>query len=207
MAAGAEGQARVQNEGDPIAAVGLLPLGDDQQPLADLHGLVVLLPVVFPVGVLQVVHGHQQGAAVVPAFLQGLQGDADLAHFGEALLVGGEVEGDLGRAPHLLLQFLVHIVPVLVVVLQEILKFGFVVNHHAVDAQGGEHGLHRLQPGVVRLNMQCKPVHMFLTISPQKQKIQFVLPEFISGRTLLPTAVTPLRAKAMGFSETGLCPV
>ena len=162
MAAGAEGQARVQNEGDPAAAVGLLPLGDDQQPLANFHGLVVLLPVVLPVGVLQVVHGHEQGAAVCAALLQGLQGDADLTHFGEALLVGGEVEGDPGRAVHLLLQLLVHIVPILVVVLQKVLEFGLVVDHHAVDAQSGEHGLHRLQSGVVRLNMQCKPVHIFL---------------------------------------------
>ena len=154
VTAGAEGQARVQDQGDPAAAVGLFPLGDDQQPLSDLHGLVVLLPVVFPVRVLEVFQGQQQRAAVAPALLQGLQGDADLAHFGEALLVRGEIKGDPGRTLHFLLQVLVHIVPVLVVVFQEVLKFSLVVNDHAVDAQGGEHRLHRLQPGMVGLNVQ-----------------------------------------------------
>ena len=173
VAAGAEGQAGIQHQRyparpEPRPDLGILPqpLRHHQQPVPDLHGLVVLLPVVLPVGVLQIVQGHQQRAAVVPGLLQLLQGDADLPQLGEALVPRLQVEGDPGPALHLLPQILVHIVPVLMVVLQKVLKLRLVVDHHAVDPVGGEHRLHRLQSGVVCVDLYLQPFHGRHLISP-----------------------------------------
>ena len=144
MGPGAKGQPRVQVEGHPVPRVRLLPLGDHQQPLPDLHGLVVLLPVVLPVRVLHVLQGHQQRPQVPALLLQALQGNADLPQLGKARLPGLQVEGDPGPARHMALQVLVHIVPVVVVVFQEVLELLLVLNYHAVHVQSGQHRLDRV---------------------------------------------------------------
>ena len=166
MAAGAEGEARVQHQRHPALGkepldlfILLEPLGNHQQPLSDLHGLIILLPVVFPVGVLDGVHGQKKAAAVVPLGLEILQGQAHQGHLGKACLSGLQIKGNAGAAPHGRLQILVHIVPVLAVVFQKVVEFRLVVNDHAVDAQGGEEGLHRLQSGVGGVDVQFQPVH------------------------------------------------
>ena len=176
MTAGAEGEARIQHQGHPPGGkarpdLGVLPqpLRHHQQPVPNLHGLVILLPVVLPVGVLQVIQGHQQGAAVVPGLFQLLQGNADLPQLGETLVPRLQIEGDPGPALHLLPQILVHIVPVLPVVLQEVLELRLVIDHHTVDAQGGEHRLHRLQSGVVCVDMYLQPFHSRHLISPPER--------------------------------------
>ena len=60
VAAGAEGESRIQDQGDAALRIGLLPLRHHNETFPDLHGLIKLLPVVLPVGVLQIVHGQQQ---------------------------------------------------------------------------------------------------------------------------------------------------
>ena len=176
MTAGAEGEARIQHQGHPPGGKACpdlevlpQPLRHHQQPVPNLHGLVILLPVVLPVGVLQVIQGHQQGAAVVPGLFQLLQGNADLPQLGETLVPRLQIEGDPGPALHLLPQILVHIVPVLPVVLQEVLELRLVIDHHTVDAQGGEHRLHRLQSGVVCVDMYLQPFHSRHLISPPER--------------------------------------
>ena len=57
VAAGAEGEAGIHPQGHPALGVRLLPVGDDDEPLPNLHGLVEGLPVVLPVRVLNAVYG------------------------------------------------------------------------------------------------------------------------------------------------------
>ena len=185
----AEGKAGVQDQRHPSGGQELLhlrvllkPLGDHHQMLPDLHGLVILLPVVLPVGVLEVLQRQQQRPAVVPLGLELLQGQTDFTHLGKALLAGFQVEGDAGLTGHLGGKVLVHIVPVLVVVLQKVLELCLVVDHHAVDAQGGEQRLHRLQSGVGGVNVQLQPIHIlspFQRLLPTKNSATVPGPEWL----------------------------
>ena len=155
---GAEGQAGVQIQRNPLPGIRILPLGHHQQPISDLNGLVILLPVVLPVLVRQVVQGHHEAAPVLALSAQVLQGQADLPQLGEACLVRLEVEGHPGQSLHAAGEVLVHVVPILAVVLQKLPELRLVVNHHAVHIQGGQHGLHRLQAGVVGINVYFQPI-------------------------------------------------
>ena len=156
---GAEGEARVQVQRHPVSGVRLLPLGNHQQALPDFHGLVILLPVVLPVGVLHVLQGHEQGAQVRPLPFQRLQAEADLPQLGKALFPGLQIEGDPGPARHLPLQVLVHVVPAVPVVLQEVPEVLLVLNHDVVHVRPGQEGLHLLQTGVVGVNVYLQPAH------------------------------------------------
>ena len=78
VAAGAEGEPRIQDQGDAALRIGLLPLRHHNEALPDLHGLIKLLPVVFPVGVLQIVHGQQQRGVLRVRRLQLRQGHPHL---------------------------------------------------------------------------------------------------------------------------------
>ena len=89
-----------------------------------------------------------------------MQGHPDLPQLAVAVVVGQQIEGDPGLTGHGLFQVLIHIVPVLVVVLQKVLEVGLIVNDHAVNVQGGQHGRHGVQSGVGGVDVQFQPVHM-----------------------------------------------
>ena len=147
VAAGAEGQPRVQAQLHPVPGLGLLPVRDHDQPLPDLHGLIEGLPVVLPVRVLDAVHGHDKGGVIRMGLFQLRHGHAHRGHLGEALIALLGVEGDPALAGHGAVQLLVHVVPVLLVLLQKLAEVVLILDDQAVDAQGAEHGFHRLQAG------------------------------------------------------------
>ena len=160
MAAGAEGEPRIQPQGDTARYAGLLPLGNDQQPFADLHGLIEGLPVVFPVGVGHVLHGQQQRRVLRVLLFQRAHGDAHVGHGVHALGAVLHVERHPAHALFLLEQILVHVVPVFAVVLQKVLKIPLVVDDHAGDAlvlQQLRHGLDAPGRGV---DAQLQPIHI-----------------------------------------------
>ena len=148
MAAGAEGEPRVQPQLHPVRGAGLLPLRDDKQTLADLHGLIKLLPVVLPIGVLY--GGAAEACAGQPSG-QILRRGQPAA----AVCVVGEIKGHPAQALFLLQEALVHIVPILVVIFQEILEIRLVVNDQAGDAQ-------LLQPGAQAVQLRRPGVDMYL---------------------------------------------
>ena len=146
VAAGTEGEARVQHQLHPPSGLGLLPLGYHQQPLPDLHGLVELLPVVFPVRIGHVVDGQQHRAVLRMLLFQGGHGDAHLRHDVQGILVPLQVEGDAADAGLFPQQVLIHIVPILPVMLQKILEIRFIVDDDAGDALLLQQCCHRVQP-------------------------------------------------------------
>ena len=88
-------------------------------------------------------------------------GHAHCGHLGKALIALPGVEGDPALAGHGAVQLLVHIVPVLLVLFQELVKIGLVLHGEAVNAQGNQHVFHRLQSGGGGVDMQGKPFHRF----------------------------------------------
>ena len=161
VAAGAEGEARIQPQGHPVLRhAGALPLRDDDQPVADLHGLVKLLPVVLPVGVLHVLHGQQQPAVFGVLLLHPGQGHADLSQGVVPVGTVLQIEGDAAQALFLLHQLVVHIVPIGVVVLQKVLEIPLVVNDQAGDAQVLQQCADGLQPGGGGVDLQLQPLHV-----------------------------------------------
>ncbi len=56
MGAGTKGQARIQQQIDRFGFRGLVPAGDDPQPLAEAHRLEVVHPAAFPLLVFQALH-------------------------------------------------------------------------------------------------------------------------------------------------------
>ena len=101
---------------------------------------------------------------------EALQGGAETAQLGKSVVIRRKIEGDPGLALHGRFQILVHIVPILMIVFQKILKILFVVDHHAVHTVGGEEDLQRFQPGVICVNMQFQPFHTILTSNSAERK-------------------------------------
>ena len=126
MAAGAERQSGVQHELDAPVLLRLLPFRHDEQPLADLHGLVELLPVVLPVRVFNIFHAEDQRRVLGMLLFEGRQTDTELREGVVALRAVLQVERDAALAVHLLHQLVVDIVPVLVVIFEEVLEVGSV---------------------------------------------------------------------------------
>ena len=161
VAAGAEGQTGVQHQLHPsMIPLGLLPLGDYQQPLPDLHGLVEFLPVVFPVRVRHVVDGQPQGGVVRVRLFQLRHGDTHLRDGVQRRLVPLQIEGDAADAGLLPQQLLVHIVPVLLIMLQKVLEVRLVVDDDAGDALLLQQLRHRVQPGRRGIDLQLQPFHV-----------------------------------------------
>ena len=134
VAAGAEGQSGVQDELDAPVLLRLLPLGHDEQPLADLHGLVELLPVILPVRVFDIFHAEDQRRVLGMLLFEGRQTDTELREGVVALGAVLQIKRDAALAVHLLHQLVVDIVPVLVVIFEEVLEVALLVDHQAVDA-------------------------------------------------------------------------
>ena len=90
---------------------------------------------------------------------EGRQTDTELCEGVVALGAVLQIERDAALAVHLLHQVFVHIVPVLVVIFEEVLEVALLVDHQAVDAVGTQklgHGLDTLRP---RIEVQFQPFH------------------------------------------------
>ena len=87
VAAGAKGQPGVEDQFHAGIVLGLLPLRHDQQPLADLHGLVELLPVVLPVLIRHVLHGQEQRRVFRMLLFEGGEQDTHLRQAVPAFLI------------------------------------------------------------------------------------------------------------------------
>ena len=126
MAAGAEDEARIEPQRHAPVRGLFLPRGDDDELFPDGQGLIILLPVVFPVLV-----GNDARLDAV----------ARRAHRSEhflALGIAREPELHARHAGKALLERFVHIVPAGAVVFQKIVKIPFVFNAHPADAELGE---------------------------------------------------------------------
>ncbi len=73
-----------------------------------------------------------------------------------------QVQANLGQALHLLRQVLVHIVPVLFIVLEKIIKLRLIVHNKAVIAQHRQTLGQKLNSGGRSLDRQFKPLHKCL---------------------------------------------
>ena len=164
VAAGAEGQPRVQAQLHPVPGLGLLPVRHHDEPFTDLHGLIEGLPVVLPVRVLDAVHGYDEGGVIGVDLFQLRHGHAHSGHLGEALVALLGVECDPALAGHGAVQLLIHIVPVLLVLLQKLVEVRLILHGKAVNTQGDQHVFHRLQAGRGGINVQGKPFHRFFLI-------------------------------------------
>ena len=138
MRAGSEDHAGVQNHRNPVGLRLLRhPLGQHNQALADGNGLVVLLPIVLPVLILHRGGLQLQGAewqrGVLRAELVQMRAQQRqlLLHAGPVL----QIQPDLGESLHLLLQCLVHIIPVLAILLQKLMKLLLIVHNKAVISE------------------------------------------------------------------------
>ena len=90
---------------------------------------------------------------------EGGQADAELRKGVVALGAVLQIERDAALAVHLLHQLVVDIVPVLVVIFEEVLEVALLVDHQAVDAvctQKLRHWLDALGP---RVEVQFQPLH------------------------------------------------
>ena len=136
MATGAEDEAGVQVEGGAPRRdrLPLLPLGHDVEPLPHGHGLVVFLPASGPVLL------SKPGGSI---------GGVDARHPSLQLLfpirVVGDVELDPRRPLHALQELVVHIVPVLPVLFQELEEFPLILDDQPGHACGGQLGGHLVQ--------------------------------------------------------------
>ena len=153
VVAGAEDQAGIEPQ--RLTPVGgyLFPFRYDDQLFADLDGLIIFAPVVLPVAVLDKRCLHR---AVCAAYFR---------KDGLAVGVVAEVALYAADARELLLQLVVHIVPVLVIIFEEILKIGLVFYNKSVRA----HVRHLLAALIYKLgrcvNAYFDPTH---DISPSK---------------------------------------
>ena len=148
MAAGAEDQPRVQPQGEPAVLRHSLPFGDHHQLFPHLNGLVIFPPVVFPVAVSYI------------GYPDVLIGRADAVQNVPALFIVGQIAFYPADALELVLQLLVHIVPVLVVVLKKIPEVRLVLDHEAPRPHGG-HGLAAfVDPILRRVDTDFNPAHI-----------------------------------------------
>ena len=157
MVAGAEGNARVQNDLFPVRFVRIRqPHGQDYQGVADLLGRIVLLTALLPLLLGQyALHG---GNAV-----GGAQGAEPVMGGGVRLV---QVQLDAGQALQFLLQFLVDIVPAVPVFLQEGLKFPLVLQYQLFEAVGGQLGSQGLYIAGGGIQGDLQPIHgNFLRLS------------------------------------------
>ena len=127
VAAGAEDEAGVEPQRQAAVRRRVEPLGHDDEPFADFNGLIVLPPVILPVAVA---HGCGRQRAA--------DAGADGFQLRAAVVIVGEVELDARHAAKLRLERVVHVVPVLVVLLQKLLKIRLVLHDHAARAQLGQ---------------------------------------------------------------------
>jgi len=98
-----------------------------RRPSACLDRLIVLPPVIFPVAV-----AHGRGRQLTA------DTGADGGQLRAAIVIVGKVELDARHAAKLRLERVVHIVPVLMVLLQKLLKIRLILYDHAARTQLGQ---------------------------------------------------------------------
>ena len=128
---------------------------------ADGQRLVILLPVVFPVLVLDIGQLHVQRAEVGRGVLRAQRGElvlqmADGLRHGRALL---QIQPDLREPLHLLLEPFVHIVPVLAVFLEKFVELILIVHDKAVKAEHGQPVAHKVDRPRRGLDGHFNPLH------------------------------------------------
>ena len=124
VAAGSEDETRIQAQRRPAIPRDLLPFRHDHQLLPDGDGFVIFAPVVLPVAVL---HKADLDLAV---------GGADLPQGVLPGLIVGQIAFDAADTGILLLQLPIHVIPVLVIILQKVLKIGLVFDHKTAHSHG-----------------------------------------------------------------------
>ena len=125
MRAGSEQQAGVEAQRN-LALLGAFdPLRHNKKLLADLERLIVLLPVVFPVGI-----AHGRGFHL-KLRLHGVEQPS-------TVLVVLNIEFNARNALIAFLQRGIDIVPILAVIFKEGLKIVLVFNYKSVNAEGGQ---------------------------------------------------------------------
>ena len=127
VAARAEDEAGVEPQRQAAVRRRVEPLGHDDEPFACLDRLIVLPPVIFPVAV-----AHGRGRQLTA------DTGADGGQLRAAVVIVGKVKLDARHAAKLRLERVVHIVPVLMVLLQKLLKIRLVLHDHAARAQLGQ---------------------------------------------------------------------
>ena len=127
VAAGAEDEARVEPQRQAAVRRRVEPLGHDDEPFADFDRLIILPPVVLPVAVA---HGRGRQLAA--------DAGTDGCQLRAAAVIVGKVELDARQAAKLRLECVVHVVPVLMVLLQKLLKIRLILHDHAARAQLGQ---------------------------------------------------------------------
>ena len=127
VAARAEDEAGVEPQRQAAVRRRVEPLGHDDEPFACLDRLIVLPPVIFPVAV-----AHGRGCQLTA------DTGADGGQLRAAVVIIGKVKLDARHAAKLRLERVVHIVPVLMVLLQKLLKIRLILHDHAARAQLGQ---------------------------------------------------------------------
>ena len=162
MRAGAEDHAGVEQDDDAVVRVfGVEPFGHNKQLLADGERLIILFPVVFPVFVADVgerdlKRAKVDGGIVAPEDGQIVAKRADLLRRCGAVL---QIEADLGKTLHFLLEIFVDIIPVLVVFFQKPLEILLVVDDKAVESQNGQPVADQVDGGGGRFDGYFDPLH------------------------------------------------
>ena len=194
MTAGAEGQPRIQDKLHPPVILCRFPLGHNEQTLTDLHGLVELLPVILPVGVLHVFHAQKQRCVLRMLLFKGGQRNAHLRERTVALFAVLQIERNAAFPMHSRHQILVHIIPVLAVVFEEILKVALLVDHQAVDAVFTQKLCYRLDALRPRVEMQFQPLHRCVPTKNRPSVPQPVCAPMTGPMKSSRTSVTPKRS-------------
>ena len=138
MSAGAENEAGVKAKDTAALCLGsLFPFGNYQQLFAYLDGLIILLPVVFPILVADLTCS---GNVAV-----GLQRGRQSSQLSLAVLIVGKVELDDALAVHIAAEILVNVIPILTVFVHELFKIISVLynesgNAHALKQIGERFG-------------------------------------------------------------------
>ena len=125
MRARAEQESRVEAQGHPAPVGAVYPLRYDEELFANLYGLVVLLPVILPVGVA---HGREPQLELRP----------DGVKQRRALVAVLDVKLNARHAPVAFLEGGVDIVPVLAVIFKKGSEIILVFDDKAGDAEGRE---------------------------------------------------------------------
>ena len=155
MCAGAEGQAGIQHDGGAATRVFSIPVGNDDQVLAHLHGGVVVLPAFLPVGFGEGGDIHLQTQFVDSAFQTVQSGGVSVL----------QIDLDPGQTLEPLLEVLIDVVPVVPVALQEFLEFLLVLDDQVGEALGGEPGHHGADAVGFGINGNFKPCHVITSLS------------------------------------------
>ena len=100
--------------------------------------------------------------------LQCCHGDADIGDGAESPFIGREVEGNAADTLLLSHQVLVYIVPVLVVILQEIVEIRFILNDEPLHPLLLQQFAHRINACGRGIYMQLQPIHGLSSLSYAK---------------------------------------